>query len=250
MTIVSVIGRKGGIAKTTTAANLAAALAMAGANVLAVDADSQGHLAVALGLERLPLFSRWAGGGPLLSQLCAALPAAATGCLALVSGGNESLGLSLDAAGVQALAARLREDAAALAADWVVIDSPASGPLQDFALLAADLIIIPAPCHFLGASGAVDAAALAQRVAPGTYVLALPTMYARRERDSLHWLRALEGHFANLLPAIPHRVAVAESLAVGVPLVAYKPAHDAAVAYRLAAEGVQQAAALLRTAVA
>ena len=59
MKIVSVFSRKGGVGKTTTAANLATALAMDGGRVLALDADSQGHLALALGVERVPLFCEW-----------------------------------------------------------------------------------------------------------------------------------------------------------------------------------------------
>ena len=133
MKIVSVFSRKGGVGKTTTAANLATALAMDGGRVLALDADSQGHLALALGVERVPLFSEWAVGGDLLSLdvsgpwAAAGAVGAGFGSVALVAGGNESLGLDLDAAAVRALASRLRSDAAAIGAEWVVIDSPAVG---------------------------------------------------------------------------------------------------------------------------
>jgi chromosome partitioning protein len=237
MTIISVFARKGGVGKTTTAANLAAALAMEGGKVLAVDADSQGHLALALGAERVPLFSEWAAGGDLLSLdvsgpwLETKTVCAGFGSIALVAGGNESLALDLNAAAVQTLAYRLRAHATALGADWVVIDSPAIGPLQDFAAAASDLAILPAPCHFLGASGAVDARALVQKISTHTRVMALPTMFERREKDARHWLYVLGLHFPDLLPAVPHRVAVAESLAVGLPVVLFKPNNPAAVAY-------------------
>lgn len=254
MKIVSVFSRKGGVAKTTTAANLAVALAAAGDRVLAVDADSQGHLAIALGVDRLPLFSAWAAGGDLLSidvvmdqpTLPASWtdPASVAVHVALVAGDNESLRLDLDRDEVAELAARLRRDAAALGADWVIIDSPAVGPLQDFAVLASDIVILPAPCHFLGASGALDARALVQALKPSARVLGLPTMYDRRLRDGRHWLQTLGLHFSELLPAIPHRVAVAESLAIGLPVVLNKPADSAGQAYLAAADGLRAACLL------
>lgn len=242
MFVVTVAGRKGGIGKTTTAANLAAALAMMGERVLAVDADSQGHLAPVLGVAGAPLFALWASGAPLVSVAVPSVAAFGPGCLALVSGDNASLRLGLDAAGAVALAARLQAGAGDLGLDWVILDSPAVGALQDFAIQAADLVVVPAPCHYLGASGAVDTAALVRQIAPAAQVLVLPTLYEKRERDARHWYAQLIAAFPVLLPAIPHRVAVAESLAVGVPLVAYKPKNEAAIAYTSAAESLRAAA--------
>lgn len=251
MKIVSVFSRKGGVAKTTTAANVAAALAAAGDRVLAVDADSQGHLAIALGVDRVPLFSSWAMGGDLLSldvvmdqpTLPASWtdPASVAVHVALVAGDNESLRIDLTPAEVDDLAGRLRKEAAALGADWVIIDSPAIGCLQDFAVKAADIVILPAPCHFLGASGALDARALVRALNPSAQVLGLPTMYDRRLRDGRHWFQTLGAHFGEMLPAIPMRVAVAESLAIGLPVVLNKPADPAGQAYLAVADGLRAA---------
>ena len=232
MRVISVVSRKGGVGKTTTAANLAAGLALDGLRVLAVDADSQGHLSVALGVDAPgAMFAAWAMGGALLT-VPVAVPGGVWGELALLPGGNDSLMLSLDAAGVRDLAARLRADAAAIGAEVVVIDSPAWGGFQEFAIAAADQVVIPAPCHFLGAAGAVDAAALVEQIG-GCQVLALPTFYDRRLNDCRHWLAEINGRFGPAaLEAIPHRVAVAESLARGVPVVIGAPRDAAAVAYR------------------
>ena len=59
-----------------------------------------------------------------------------------------------------------------------------------------------------------------------------------------HWLNVLGPHFCDLLPAVPHRVAVAESLAVGLPVVLFKPGNPAAVAYMAAADGLRAACLL------
>lgn len=260
MNVISVIGRKGGIANTTTAANLAAALALAGGRVLAIDTDSQGHMSLALGVDRLPLFSSWAAGGDLVS-LPVPLPASAQpgGCLALVAGDNDSLRVSLDLDRAAGLARRLWADAKALGAEWVIVDTPKFGALQDFAVMAASAVVIPAPTHYLGVMGAADAAALAGELAPDVPVLLVPTMYDRTN-DSKHWYGEIDRIVAGLLdsgryvaldsgevgdpmgrpavgvlPCVSHRVAVAESLAVGAPIVLYRPQNVAALAYTQAA---------------
>ncbi len=101
MRVISVVSRKGGVGKTTTAANLAAGLALDGLRVLAVDADSQGHLSVALGVDAPgAMFAAWAMGGSLLS-VPVAVPGDGRGELAILPGGNDSLLLSLGAPGVR-----------------------------------------------------------------------------------------------------------------------------------------------------
>ena len=239
--IVSVVARKGGVAKTTTAVNLAASLARAGASVLVVDADSQGQCADLLGVslaENDLVFADWMRGNEIAS--CALVPVSPASSFgpALLPGDNQTLGFEskISPVGLLALADRLRAEAAAW--DYVIIDSPPKGLMQDWAILAADLCVLPAPANALGARMALDAFYLAAlvplkagRYAPARVVL--PVMVQAGTRDGRRWLAAINEQFAGFLApaAVPLAVVVAESAAAGVPLVAYAPKSLAAVAY-------------------
>lgn len=232
--VISVAARKGGVGKTTTAANLAAVLADSGARVLAVDADAQGHLALALGVEYTQYgagFPGWLEGETLA---CSIIPA---GGVDLLACDNRALLAEqrIDGAALVALAARFRREVAAY--DYVCIDGAPRGALQDWSLAVADQVIVCASCNFLAAVAVHEAlsllplaAALGCRPVPPAWVL--PTMHDPRTRDSRLWLSRLQGEFGGqVLGAIPWRTAVGDSLAAGVPVVRFAPGSPAALAY-------------------
>lgn len=239
--IISVVARKGGVAKTTTAVNLAVALARSGTAVLVVDADSQGQCADLFGVSLSDsdlVFADWIRGNEIAS--CALIPPsfASHSAPVLLPGDNQTLGFEskISPIGLRTLADRLRRQTAAW--DYVIIDSPPKGLMQDWAILAADLCVLPAPANALGARMALDAFDLAALVplkagrhAPARVVL--PVMVQTNTRDGRRWLAAINEQFAGCLaPAVvPLAVVVAESAAAGVPLVAYAPKAPASIAY-------------------
>jgi len=250
-TIVSILARKGGVAKTTTAANLAAGLAARGFHTLAADADAQGHLAVAFGRELGPEAAR-AFAGYILGRPLDDLILPMHGCPSagsLLPGGEATRLAEAElttSAAVLAVAARFRADVGAGGYDCAVIDSGPRGPLQDWAAAAADIVLVPAPCNYLGASAVFDALRLVRVVAgltghqPQAWVL--PTMYEGHKKDSRFWLNQLRAEVrVRLLDPIPMRVKVAESLAAGVPLVSLAPNHEAAAAYMAVVEQIEHA---------
>ncbi len=247
MLIVSIAARKGGVAKTTTAVNLAAALGAQGAGVLLVDADAQGQCADSLGVA-LPaaagVFADWVRGAALRDLACAVKEA--PGVL-LLAGDNQSIGFEqgVSPVGLRSLAARLRADVAALGVDYAVIDSPPRGLLQDFAILAADLVVVPAASNRLSAQMAAETLALIDGLGVVQDVLVLPVMANRNTRDGRYWLAEIaEGFIGMLAPApVPLAVVVAESVSAGVPLMSYAPSSPPALAYAALAREVMVVAA-------
>ncbi len=155
MRTIAMINQKGGVGKTTTVANLSAALALRGLRVAALDLDPQSHLTMHLGIEP---GAAPAGAYEVLTE-GASLRAVATP----VQPNLWLVPASLDLAGaeVELVTAAGREQILAdrLAAeppdwDYLLIDCPPSlGLLTLNALSAADEVIIPLQPHFLALQG-------------------------------------------------------------------------------------------------
>ena len=183
---VAFMNQKGGVGKTTSAVNLAAAWANQGVRTLVVDLDPQGHATLALGVEVAP------GDGAEAVLLGGEASAIAR------SGGLDVLGADTDLAAAEHELAhaegrhhRLRDwlVAAGDRYDVVVIDCPPSlGLLTLNGLAAADEVIIPMHAHFLALQGVgkllETVTAVAGRVNPGLIVRGV--MFCAHEEQSRH----------------------------------------------------------------
>src|SRR5215471_16540260 len=155
MRTIAVINQKGGVGKTTTTVNLAAALALAGKRVCVMDLDPQAHASTHLGIEpdgTLPsLYDVLVSNKPI-----ADVRRQATDNLWLVPSDINLAAAEVELAGIVGREVILREAMAkdSESFDFVVMDcGPSLGVLTLNALAAADEVFIPLQPHFLALHG-------------------------------------------------------------------------------------------------
>ncbi|MHC4562255.1 MAG: ParA family protein [Planctomycetota bacterium] len=153
-TIVA-MNQKGGVGKTTTAANLAAAVAAAGRSAVMLDLDAQCHLSLHFGAE--PDDTHHTTYDLLAHQTPLADIVRPVGQRLLLAPASIDLaGVEAELAGVPGREQRLRQELAStpIQADFIIIDCPPSlGLLTLNALSASDEVLIPLQAHFLALQG-------------------------------------------------------------------------------------------------
>lgn len=241
--IFSIANHKGGVGKTTTTLNLAAALSDLGQRVLVVDLDPQAGLTVASGFEPDNLEQsiydalRRGDGGKEIRQKARfgvdILPA--------------NIDLALSELELVSAIARERRLAAVLAPlrdeyDFILIDcQPSLGLLTLNALAISDEVIIPVACEYLALRAVRGILVYISKVrgqtnsALSVYGL-LPTMFDRRTRHATETLKQLRRTFEPRIKVLDHvvyrSIRFAESTEKGIPILEYAKALPGADAYR------------------
>ena len=241
MAIIAIVNEKGGVGKTTTAANLGAALALTGRDVMLVDLDPQGSLTQAFGLvdeQRLPEHTVSKVLREEVPALDAAVPTSIEG-LSLIAADKNLITLETELQSLPdwALLVTTTIRPALSAVDHIIIDTPGSfGLYMLMALVGADIGMLVVQCEMLPALKIADvykSFARVRRMNPGLQVRILQTMVDTRLKEATAIdakIRAAHGDEA-LATTIRRSIYLSRAVAAARPWVAIRPEHEAAADY-------------------
>jgi chromosome partitioning protein len=228
---IAIANQKGGVGKTTTAINVATALAAAGYRVLLLDFDPQGNASTGLGIDRS---QRERSSYEVLRGDCTLAEAAiATRVprLDLVAATVDLSGAEIELIDFERRTHRLDEafDAAPPRWDVCLIDCPPSlGLLTINALVAAEQLLVPLQCEFFALEGLSQLLQTIERVRerfnPSLSILGVAlTMYDRRNRLSEQVAQDVRACLGNVVfeTVIPRNVRLSEAPSHGMPALIY-----------------------------
>lgn len=250
--VIAIINQKGGVGKSTTAVNLAAALGEEGRKVLIVDFDPQGNSTSGFGIEKENLDQC------IYNALLQDVPVedliiqTDSNKVFVVPATIQLAGAEIELVSAMARETRLKDllEPVKDDFDFIFIDCPPSlGLLTINALTAADSVLIPIQCEYYALEGVTKLLESMRMVKSrinkklDTFGV-LMTMYDSRTSLSNQVVEEVRNYFGDkaFKTLIPRTVKISEAPSFGEPVISYAPTNKGAIAYKkLAKEVIKRA---------
>ncbi|HET8600881.1 MAG TPA: ParA family protein [Segeticoccus sp.] len=252
--VLTVANQKGGVGKTTTTVNVAAALAQGGLQVLVIDIDPQGNASTALGIDHhaeVPsIYDVLVDGEPMAKVVQECPDISGLWCAPATI---DLAGAEIELVSMVARETRLRRaiasyveqraEAGQARLDYVLIDCPPSlGLLTVNAFVAAEEVLIPIQCEYYALEGLSallnNIGLIKSHLNPDLHVSTiLMTMYDGRTRLSAQVADDVRAHFPEqvLRASVPRSVRISEAPSHGQTVMTYDPNSSGALSYLEAA---------------